>query len=506
MKRRILCFILTKTLLCGLLPAGTAAAASAGNQDAVMQLLGATGIMSGYADGSFGGYDSLTRGQFAKVLVAASQYKNTVPSAGSTSPFKDVPYTHWAAPYVQAAASNKLLYGYPDGTYHPDQRVTTEEAVTAVLRLLGYSDSDFGTSWPAGQMALAQSIGLLDNVTATTGRAMNRYNTMNLVYNMLNTRVKDQSKYYAESLGYTMTGNNIDISSAIDQNMSGPVTASGDWYTALGLTPSGMVVYRDGVRSTFSEITQYDCVYYARNSNTVWCYSDKVTGIYESASPGAANPSAIVVSGNTYALETATAYSKFSAGGDFKVGDTVTLILGKDGKCADAVTPSSTNSTSVYGYLMEAGTKTLSDGKTITRYAKVQVSNGAAMEYTTDNSYSSLAGAIVRVAQTDSGAKITKVSGGGSKYAGTFDSDAMTLGSYSLAGNIKIIDTAPYDTNRSGKYAQLYPQRLNGVRLTGEQISYCVLNEKMKFPVVLEQRHQRHVQLRRSAVELIERR
>ena len=64
---------------------------------------------------------------------------------------------------------------------------------------------------------------------------------------------------------------------------------------------------------------------------TVWAYSKKVTGIYESASPNKDLPTSVVVSGVTYKLEGVDAYNKLSSSGSFNYGDTVTLLLGRNG-------------------------------------------------------------------------------------------------------------------------------------------------------------------------------
>jgi hypothetical protein len=52
------------------------------------------------------------------------------------------------------------IYGYMVGSFEPDSRVTYAQAVTVVLRMLGYSDSYFTGVWPSGQMSTCRSLGL----------------------------------------------------------------------------------------------------------------------------------------------------------------------------------------------------------------------------------------------------------------------------------------------------------------------------------------------------------
>ena len=142
-----------------MLPVFTAAADGYGDADTAA-LLSELNIMSGDPDGNLRLDDYVTRAEFSKIAVAASSYRNSVASSSAVSPFKDVPYSHWAAPYVKIAVTNGIVTGYPDATFRPDNYVTYEEAVTVCLKLLGYTSEDFGVSWPYGQTGMAANLKL----------------------------------------------------------------------------------------------------------------------------------------------------------------------------------------------------------------------------------------------------------------------------------------------------------------------------------------------------------
>ena len=75
--------------------------------------------------------------------------------------FSDVKPSYWAAPYINMAAKGKnIIAGYADGLFHPDRTVTVGQAVTILLRMLGYKDEDVGGVWPDSYMAEAATIGL----------------------------------------------------------------------------------------------------------------------------------------------------------------------------------------------------------------------------------------------------------------------------------------------------------------------------------------------------------
>ena len=69
--------------------------------------------------------------------------------------------------------------------------------------------------------------------------------------------------------------------------------------------------------------------YYNENLQTVWVYSDKVSGTLTALSPSSAAPTSITVTGTEYELGTSTAIYKCSSQGEFSTGDVVTLLLGR---------------------------------------------------------------------------------------------------------------------------------------------------------------------------------
>lgn len=59
-----------------------------------------------------------------------------------------MPYTHWAAGYVEAAVAAGLVTAYSDGTFRPDNPITLAEGATIALGLLGYTAEDYSGAYP----------------------------------------------------------------------------------------------------------------------------------------------------------------------------------------------------------------------------------------------------------------------------------------------------------------------------------------------------------------------
>lgn len=183
--KKIISLVLTVVILSGFIMIPQTAFAYASREDGVISLLKDLKIMQGDENGDMQLDRTVSRAEFAKIAVAASSAKNTVALGLKVSPYRDVRYTEWFAPYVRAAVTAGYVEGYLDSTYRPNNAVKYEEAVTVMLRILGYSDNAFGAAYPYGQLAQAQGLDMLDDVDGTIGADMTRRQIMYLVYNTL---------------------------------------------------------------------------------------------------------------------------------------------------------------------------------------------------------------------------------------------------------------------------------------------------------------------------------
>ena len=461
LKKRILSLLLAAVVLLGSTPA--AFAASEVSDSVIEQVVRATGIMVGDASGNMNLDKTVTRAEYAKMLVAASTYKDKVSGVSNSSPFSDVPYTHWAAGYIKNAVAQGWLTGYLDGSYKPDNTVTLEEAATGALKLLGYTTEDFSGSYPYGQLALYESLGLDTKVTASQGTAMTRRNMMYLFYNLLNAETRD-GQVYAQTLGYTLNDNGeIDYLSMVSDTMQGPYVVEGSLSDIV--SGDNKTVYRNGYASTADAVQKYDVVYY--NDSAIWAYANAVTGTYQSASPSTSSPTSVTVAGNTYEIETSDAAFELSTLGGLNIGDIVTLLLGRDGKVAAAL-PADEYATGVAGVVTAVGTGTYYNavGNAYTaRTITVTATDGASYTYPCSKT-SIEEGDLVSIgfgsAETDvSILKSASLSGAVSGYS---------IGSRTMAKDVRILDVNDTDAVR------IYYSRLNGAELDSSDVRYYAEN------------------------------
>ena len=347
MKKPLMSLICAACLLLAALP--TALAADA---DARLETVRALGILGGNENGELMLSAPVSRAEFAKMMTAASAYKDSVGRGYGASLFKDVKSGHWAGEYIKLAVEQGWFTGYVDGTFRPDSSITLEEGCTALLRLLGYDSGSLAGSFPDAQLAKAASVGLLDDVSVGRGQVLTRQDCVTLFYNLL-TSSASGSMVYGTTLGYSVTGGEVDYAALVSADLKGPFVAGANGSISLPFAESGAVVYRDGGASGLSEVRQYDVYYYNANLGTVWVYSQRVTGTLTAVAPNRVSPSSVTVGGVSYSLGTSGAVYKLSNKGSFPEGATVTLLLGMSGEVVDVISAMD-NQSVYYGVVQSA--------------------------------------------------------------------------------------------------------------------------------------------------------
>lgn len=536
----------------------------------ILSLLNGLKIMQGDGNGNYRLEDSVSRAEFAKVVVAASAAKDTVAVGLKISPFSDVKYTDWFAPYVQAAVRGGLCEGYIDGSFKPYDTVSYEEAVTMLLRALGYSDDDFGVSWPYGQVGMAQSLEMTKDVNSAIGQDLTRGQVARLVYNTLNTKqktsgvklidifdckvtenvtiiashnqdsslntneihttigvldiddnfdmswvgkkgdiivkndddvvafmpadggssssgldryviysllrnavvcykdggfkqidVKDTTTCYKNTSQTTygavksememgdilyvkMDGSVVDYVSYEKGTMEGPVKVTSSSWMSQFATDANTQVMRDGNKVTASAILTNDIVYFSKDLNMILAYTDKITGIYEAAYPTKDAPTSIKLSGKEYKVESVEAFNALSSSGTLKIGDTITVLLGKSGEIAGVVNSTDTVTTSAVGYVTGSGSKTYTNDlgqEYSSYYVTMAGTDGVESEYKVKADASVYLGKVCKVTFKDGVATINSISSSSGGVSGTAYASAQTIGTSKISDSARIIDT-----------------------------------------------------------------
>lgn len=237
--QRSLCTVLATVVLFGSL--GTVSAqptfsdidASAPYYQQV-QLLAALGVISGDPDGSFRPNDSLTRSEFAKLAVHLLDKQDEAVAGAQTSAFSDLPPDHWALRYINYCVKNGLILGYPDGTFHPDETLPYSQALTIVLRMLGYTTQDVGPFWPDNYIQKAATLGLTDGMSLTADQPILRGEAILVLGRALETELNPSAtgnvkKTPLDMFGYTVIDEtNIVATQTQDKSLSADQVKTGE--------------------------------------------------------------------------------------------------------------------------------------------------------------------------------------------------------------------------------------------------------------------------------------
>ncbi len=463
MKKRLLALALVLCMAISALGSLSALAATDIPSDDLYDMLNAMGIMTYNENGDFEASRSLTRAQLAKILVTASPYKGEA-SASRTSPFSDVSYQHWAAPYIKVAQTHGIMNGYSDGTFRPEQDVTLEETLSAVLGLLGYTPTG---AYPYAQHTMAQDLDLLDGVTAELGEVISRDDAATIMYNALNANANGDTRLYAEKLGYSVSGDSLSLSDIVNQNAKGPYTYTG----TLPITPN--TVFIDGQQSTVSGLSMYDIYYYSDTASAIYAYTDRTTGTLESVSPSREAPTSVVISGQTISLSGYDAKTAAGTGG-LALGATVTVLHDNEGKAANIIAAEQVY-TSKLGVVTREGTATLTGegGEYTSDYLTVAFTNGDTMDIETEGNMSYLVGRTVEV--SFAGGTPTVTTAVSKSVQGYFDMENMTIGSDVLTSGVTILEV-----DEMGNMIELTPTRLDGVLIDSDNVMLCSTNSAGK--------------------------
>ena len=507
MKKRILTWLLAVSMLASLLtvPAGAANATRfsdvADNYTATaIETLRLMGVLDGYSDGTFRPNAALTRAQFCKMAVYAMDGSSELGRYSTVTIFPDVKPSFWASSYINMAAKKGIIAGFADGKFKPNQTVTAGQAVTILMRGLGYKDENMGGVWPQGYMAEAKTCGLLKSTGITSAySALTRGQAAKLFLNLFEAKrgtgegavvlfsfTPEKEEVYLTNLD---AGKGTLTAGGKTYNMAHPVTSTsligskgkvvlngaGEILTflpvtggsgisnaaviigangsALGLDSltggSGYTIYKNGSPASAADLKKYDVATYSAATNSVVVCDTKVSVYYEDCTPSPSNPTTITVLGTELNV-LPTAVESLS---QFKPGQQMTLLLTADGQVAGAVAPNTSGTRSNALAVVDAsGGMQLICGSTLVKI------NGSGSGY--ENS-------VVSVTSIKSGGKaalsLRAVSG---KVSGDLDVQAGTLGGKKLAANAMIFD--------GGKQVALAELSKSGVRAS--QISYARTN------------------------------
>ena len=221
------------------------------------------GLIKGYEDGTFKPEGEITRAEFAAIVVRLLGQEAQAAGAKASTQFVDVPADHWAAGYVNIAVQAGVINGYGDGNFGPEDLVEYQDAITMMVRALGYEPAIGSAGYPTGYLTKAGELGLTTGVNGSNGVAANRGAVAQIAFNSLDVPLMTQSGYgtftqYVINDGYSSTTGQSNVKKTLlSENHStiklqGTVIGSSD-ETSTSTTAAAYVDVEvtDGLRNKF---------------------------------------------------------------------------------------------------------------------------------------------------------------------------------------------------------------------------------------------------------------
>lgn len=580
------------------------------------------GIINGFEDGSFRPHETLTRAQFAKIAVHMLGEEENASSRAMNMVFSDVPTTHWASGYINYIAEKDIINGYPDGRFGAEDTITYAQALTILVRLLGFDGETMGYKWPDGYMSKAEALDITKNMSFDKYENVTRGNAAYIVFNTLladadgnaagttgnnqfsgklvgSSRVEkiiiysdrsidasvptgkivttagvydiadnsdiDSRVYgmkgtlYLNSDGEALSfapeietrtdvtivstnensnngkleiiyseagetknvnlssnvpvyykGSASDLGSLFDQfdigrnavffmsaqgtleriwlnesALAGPYTVTAGYESIVSYfnirNTGSLTVIRDGQRSNVGEISKYDVAYYTSGNNTLYVYTDKISGTYEEAYPYKADVKSVLVNGREYNLETQQARNKMNtSAGAFELKERVTLLFGRNGEVVDVIGIGEDSSNVDVVVLLRCYSEISEDvenlGESI-HYVDVMLPDGREVTYMVDNDYEYYIGDIMCVSYDGKTATLSAVKH--SPVYGTFDSSVPSLGGHWLAKDCTILELIK-DTETEAVVKKIEIDDINLKNLTKLNVIHAELTGELQ--------------------------
>ena len=215
------------------------------------------GLIKGYEDGTFKPEGEITRAEFAAIVVRLLGQEAQAAGAKASTQFVDVPADHWAAGYVNIAVQAGVINGYGDGNFGPEDLVEYQDAITMMVRALGYEPAIGSAGYPTGYLTKAGELGLTTGVNGSNGVAANRGAVAQIAFNALDVPLMTQSGYgtftqFVINDGYSHIKRTLLSENHSTVKLQGTVMTSSD-ATSTSTTADSYVMVKvtDGLRNKF---------------------------------------------------------------------------------------------------------------------------------------------------------------------------------------------------------------------------------------------------------------
>jgi len=248
MKRKLLALAVAVIFILGTVATGFAAVPSdvkGTDYEKPVDRLMTVDVFKGYDTGLFGVNDYFTRAQLATIAVRLLGLEKAAELSAGPTMFSDVPANHWASGYINVAVNQGIIKGYGDGRFGPDDPVTYAQAITILVRTLGYGPVTEGVgTWPTNYIAKGAEIGVTKDVAFRAKDPAIRGKIALMADNTLEIPIMEQ-EFFGSLASYKVTTKTIltdKLDIAADRWVEGVVDATPIYDGTAGLKANAVTI------------------------------------------------------------------------------------------------------------------------------------------------------------------------------------------------------------------------------------------------------------------------
>lgn len=193
-----------------------------------IDVLKALSVMVGDAEtGLVRPNDPIKRSEVAKMAIAILGLTDVAEGASYQSKYSDVGVDHWAVGYINVATDQGIVIGDDIGTFRPDDTITYQEAMTIIVRVIGFEPYALDRGgYPAGFLVAASENKLNKNATTSNSSApATRGIVAQIFYNALEVKMMEQVGF-GENADYEIGEKTLLANKLNASKISGQVTAT----------------------------------------------------------------------------------------------------------------------------------------------------------------------------------------------------------------------------------------------------------------------------------------
>ncbi|MBR4313795.1 MAG: hypothetical protein IKP66_02680 [Lachnospiraceae bacterium] len=293
---------------------------------------------------------NVTRAEFSKIIIRASEDRNKVADNLSEAVCNDVSIDTPYAAYINKSLEKGYMFTYLGGLFKPYDYVCYSDLTRASLALLSYTNDDFRGNQVVGRNLKFESLGLNENIDKKDSELLTKRDIINGIYNTLKEYPKENDSIYGTLIFDKLiidSDKELNASEYKNSNVEGPFVVKSIDDIKAPFEITNLNVYINALRAKPEDLKDdivnygYAIYYIDLDNKSVCAYTERqdvsapievrkgyIYKIYYAAS-NMLVPYRVDIDKYKYMLDSEEVRFAFSANGYFKEDDYIIYLCNK---------------------------------------------------------------------------------------------------------------------------------------------------------------------------------